>query len=80
MLDDPAAVVLGKEPVLLDGQPAGYVTSAAHGWTIGRSIAYAWLPALEVGTAVEIAYFDRRYRATVSAEPLVDPSMSRIRR
>jgi dimethylglycine oxidase len=80
VLDDPAHVVLGKEPVLLDGEPAGYVTSAAHGYTIGRSIAYAWLPALEVGTAVEIEYFDRRYPATVSAEPLVDPSMSRIRR
>ena len=79
VLDDPAHVVLGKEPVLLDGEPAGYVTSAAHGYTIGRSIAYAWLPALEVGTAVEIEYFSQRYPATVSAEPLVDPSMSRIR-
>ena len=80
VLDDPAHVVLGKEPVLVDGIPAGYVTSAAHGYTIGRSIAYAWLPALEVGAAVEIEYFGRRYPATVSAEPLVDPSMSRIRR
>jgi dimethylglycine oxidase len=52
VLDDPAHVVLGKEPVLVDGQPAGYVTSAAHGWTIGRSIAYAWLPAVEVGASV----------------------------
>jgi len=80
VLDDPADVVLGKEPVLVDGVPAGYVTSAAHGYTIGRSIAYAWLPALEVGTSVEIEYFGRRCPATVSAEPLVDPSMSRIRR
>ena len=46
VLDDPSHVVLGKEPVLVDGAPAGYVTSAAHGYTIGRSIAYAWLPAL----------------------------------
>ena len=80
VLDDPAHVVLGKEPVLLDGAPAGYVTSAAHGCTIGRSIAYAWLPPLEVGRSVAIEYFGSRYPATVSAEPLVDPSMSRIRR
>jgi dimethylglycine oxidase len=80
VLDDPAHVVLGNEPVLVDGESAGYVTSAAHGYTIGRSIAYAWLPAVEIGAAVEIQYFDRRYPATVSAEPLVDPSMSRIRR
>ena len=32
------------------------------------------------GATVEIEYFGRRYPATVSAEPLVDPSMSRIRR
>lgn len=80
VLDDPAHVVLGKEPVLVDGAPAGYVTSASFGYTIGRSIAYAWLPTLEVGDRVEVEYFGRRYPATVSTEPLVDPSMSRIRR
>ena len=41
-------------------RPAGYVTSAAFGHTIGRPIAYAWLPASAVpGTAVEIEYFGR---------------------
>ena len=82
VLDEPTDVVLGKEPVFVDGVPTGYVTSAAHGYTIGRTIAYAWLPAVaaEVGTAVEVEYFGRRLPATVSAEPLVDPQMSRIRR
>lgn len=82
VLDEPTDVVLGKEPVLVDGVPTGYVTSAAHGSTIGRTIAYAWLPAVaaEIGTAVEVEYFGRRLPATVSAEPLVDPQMSRIRR
>ena len=74
-------VVLGKEPVFVDGRPAGYVTSAAYGHTIGRAIAYAWLPAgLAVGTAVEVEYFGERLPATVAAEPLVDPEMARIRR
>ena len=82
LLDDPRHVVLGKEPVLVDGVPAGYVTSAAHGYTIGRTIAYAWLPAhaAEPGTAVEIEYFGSRLAATVAVEPLVDPQMMRIRR
>ena len=39
------SVVLGPEPVFVDGQPAGYVTSAAFGHTVGEPIAYAWLPA-----------------------------------
>ncbi len=79
-LDDPGSMVLGKEPVYLDGAPAGYVTSAAFGYTIGKPIAYAWLPASEPGTAVTIEYFGERLPATVAAEPLFDPTMARIRR
>ncbi|MGY1617374.1 FAD-dependent oxidoreductase [Geodermatophilus sp. SYSU D00691] len=79
-VDDGRSVVLGNEPVFLDGRPAGYVTSAAFGHTVGRPIAYAWLPAsATAGTAVEIEYFGTRIPATVAAEPLVDPGMTRIR-
>jgi dimethylglycine oxidase len=79
-VDDGHSVVLGHEPVFLDGRPAGYVTSAAFGPTVGRPIAYAWLPAgATAGTAVEIEYFGRRIAATVASEPLVDPEMARIR-
>ena len=77
----PESVVLGKEPVFVDGHPAGYVTSAAFGHTIGKPIAYAWLPAgLTPGTPVEVEYFGERLAGTVAAEPLVDPEMARIRR
>ncbi|MDN5749194.1 MAG: FAD-dependent oxidoreductase [Pseudonocardia sp.] len=80
-VDDGVGMVLGHEPVYLDGRPAGYVTSAAFGHTVGRPVAYAWLPASATpGTAVEIGYFDRRIAATVTPEPLVDPQMTRIRR
>ncbi len=80
-LDAPAVTVMGKEPVYAGGRCVGYVTSAAYGYTIGTGIAYAWLPAdlAAVGTAVEIGYFDRRLPATVAAEPLFDPSMSRLK-
>ncbi|MEU9861162.1 FAD-dependent oxidoreductase [Streptomyces sp. NPDC047971] len=80
LLDDPAAVVLGKEPVYLDGRPAGYVTSAAYGYTLGRCVAYAWLPPLTPGSAVHIEYIGEKVPATVAEEPLFDPDMSRIRR
>ncbi|GAA0313059.1 GcvT family protein [Kineococcus aurantiacus] len=80
-VDDGRSVVMGSEPVLVDGRVQGYVTSAAFGHTIGRPIAYAWLPAAAstVGTAVEIEYFGRRVEATVTAEPVVDPQMRRLR-
>jgi dimethylglycine oxidase len=81
LLDDPAHVVMGKEPVWHAGTPAGYVTSAAYGYTIDASIAYAWLPAVaaEPGTPVHVEYFGERLPAVVAAEPLFDPEMKRIR-
>ena len=72
---------MGKEPVIVDGPPAGYVTSAAFGYSVGRSIAYAWLPATAaaIGTRVAVRYFGEDLPATVSAEPLFDPGMERLR-
>ena len=80
-LTDPADHVLGKGPVLAGDRTVGYVTSAAYGYTIGRGIAYAWLPVEQavVGTELTIRYFDRDVPAVVTAEPLVDPEMTRIR-
>ncbi|MBB5912188.1 glycine cleavage system aminomethyltransferase T/glycine/D-amino acid oxidase-like deaminating enzyme [Nocardia transvalensis] len=79
-IDDRRSVVLGQEPVFLDGEPCGYVTSAAFGHTVGAPIAYAWLPAsAEIGARVEIEYFGARISATVTAEPLFDPAMTKIK-
>ncbi|MEU0408405.1 FAD-dependent oxidoreductase [Streptomyces griseorubiginosus] len=80
-IDDPRAVVMGKEPVYDGERAVGYVTSAAFGHTIGKGIAYAWLPAhlATPGTLVRIGYFDRFVDAMVADEPLFDPAMSRLR-
>ncbi|NKX56202.1 GcvT family protein [Arthrobacter mobilis] len=79
-VDDGTSMVLGKEPVYVDGQPAGYVTSAAYGHTVHRPVAYAWLPGtVAEGDTVQIEYFGRRIDATVVPEPLVDPEMKKIR-
>ncbi|MDG4666561.1 FAD-dependent oxidoreductase [Mycobacterium sp. 236(2023)] len=81
VFDDPAAVVLGKEPVSVGGRCVGYITSAGFSTTIGRTIAYAWLPSsVAVGDAVSVAYRGETHRAVVHAEPVVDPEMSRIKR
>lgn len=81
VFDDPGAVALGKEAVYQDGRCAGYVTSAGFSATLGRSIAYAWLPAdAEDGEWVTVDYRGTRHRAVIHAEPVVDPDMLRIRR
>lgn len=77
-IDDPHSVVLGSEPVFHQGEPVGYVTSAAYGYTTGLNIAYAWLPS-EIDDEVEIEYFGRRVTARPAQEPLFDPKMKRLR-
>ena len=74
-------VVMGKEPVYAAGEPVGFVTSAGFGYSVGMSIAYAWVqPELSAeGTAVEIEYFAERHPATVVRDPLFDPEMRRMR-
>jgi glycine cleavage system T protein len=80
-LDDPTAVVLGKEPIYVDGAIGGYVTSANYGYTAGRCIAYGYLPsaASAPGTPVAVEYFGQRLPATVQPEPLYDAKMEKLR-
>lgn len=80
-LDDQEAVVMGKEPILDGNRVLGYVTSANHGYTVGRFIAYGYLPLAfaEPGTSVAIEYFGERCPATVSREPLYDPRGEKLK-
>ncbi len=66
-LDDPSAVVMGKEPISADGKVLGYATSAGYGYSLGRCVVYAYLPLSysTPGTKVIVDYFDRTYTATV---------------
>ncbi|RBR25533.1 uncharacterized protein FIESC28_01496 [Fusarium coffeatum] len=77
IIDDGKSVVLGKEPVFVKGRAVGYVTSSAFGYSIGKPIAYTYLPkeVLE-GDKVEIEYFGKRIKATVTSLPFYQPEKS----
>jgi 4-methylaminobutanoate oxidase (formaldehyde-forming) len=80
VLQDPHSVALGNEPVRVDGAVRGRVTSGGYGYTVERSIAYAYLPAeLEIGTEVEVDIFGRWVAGEVLGEPLFDPRGERVR-
>ena len=80
-LDDPAAVVMGKEPIRAGDDVVAYVTSAAYGYSVGRAIVYGYLPAdlATEGAAVEVEYLGERLAATVAPDPLWDPKGERLR-
>jgi 4-methylaminobutanoate oxidase (formaldehyde-forming) len=80
-LDDPRRQVLGNEPVRVGGVTVGRVTSGALGYSVGRSIAFAYLPAelAAPDTAAEVLVFGAWVPAVVVHEPLHDPTGERIR-
>jgi glycine cleavage system T protein len=81
LLEDGHAVALGGEPVRMDGGIAGRVTSGGYGYSVERSIAYAYLPSdrSEIGASAEVQVFGRWVPAMVAGEPLYDPAGERIR-
>jgi glycine cleavage system aminomethyltransferase T len=79
-LEDPRSVALGSEPVRIDGKVAGRVTSGGYGYTVKKSIAYAYVPAsAAVGTPVEVEIFGTWVPGEITKEPLYDPAGTRIR-
>jgi glycine cleavage system aminomethyltransferase T len=80
-LEDPRSVALGNEPVRVGGEIAGRVTTGGYGYTVERSIAYAYLPPehADAGTEVEVEIFGEWIAGEVATEPLFDPKGERIR-
>ena len=81
LLSDPRSVALGNEPVRIGGEIRGRVTTGGYGYTVERSIAYAYLPpeSVDPGTAVEVEIFGRWIDGEVASEPLFDPKGERSR-
>ena len=79
-LEDPRAIALGSEPVRVGDDLVGRVTSGGYGYTVEKSIAYAYLPAEhDVGTEIAVEIFGEWVPGVVAAEPLFDPKGERIR-
>ena len=81
VLEDPRTIALGSEPVRVAGRAVGRVTSGGYGYSAECSIAYAYLPSelAVAGQEVEVGIFGRFVAAEVVAEPLFDPTNSRVR-
>ena len=82
IVDDPSAVLVGKEAIFEPGGGAiGYVTSAAYGATVGESLLYGYLPVehAEPGTALVVRGEGADHGVTVVSEPRFDPEGARLR-
>ena len=80
-LPDAATEAVGYESILKDGAAVGYVTSAAYGHCIGKSLAAGYIPAALAREAerLQIDIFGESREAIVRLQPLYDPQGLRLR-
>jgi 4-methylaminobutanoate oxidase (formaldehyde-forming) len=81
-LSDDRTIALGKEPVRTkDGKIISWVAAGGYGYSVGKSIIYAYLPIeyANAGTEFEVEFFGEQVGAVVVQSPLWDPKGERIK-
>jgi glycine cleavage system aminomethyltransferase T len=60
-IDDPAATLFGYDPVYSNGSCISHLTTANNGCTIGRQVAFSYLPQAysTPGTSLGLAYYNQ---------------------
>lgn len=85
-VDDPNIVLVGRETILRNGEPVGYLTSGGYGYTLGKNVGYGYVRRAEgvddaflaEGT-YELVVAMERTPAKIHLEPLYDPLATRVK-
>lgn len=85
-VDDPEIVLVGRETILRNGEPVGYLTSGGFGYTLGKNIGYGYVrnaagvtdDYLASGT-YELVVAAEKTPATLHFGPMFNPAMDRIK-
>jgi 4-methylaminobutanoate oxidase (formaldehyde-forming) len=85
-VDDKDVVLVGRETILRDGQPVGYLTSGGYGYTVGKNIGFGYIrnaggvdDAFLTGGSYELVVAMERVAAKIHLEPLFDPDAARVK-
>jgi sarcosine dehydrogenase len=83
---DPNVVLLGRETILRNGEPVGYLTSGGHGYTVGKGIGLGYVrhgegvsDAYLLSGDYELVVAMERTPAQIHLDPLYDPEGDRIK-
>jgi len=88
VVSDPQAYAWGGELLLRDGEPVGFVSSAAFGHSLGRTVLLGYVERRDGGAAdrewlgqgaYQVAIGGQRYDADLTLRPPFDPAGMRIR-
>jgi 4-methylaminobutanoate oxidase (formaldehyde-forming) len=84
--DDPSIVLVGRETILRNGEPVGYLSSGGYGYTVGRNIGYGYVRnaggvsddfLADAGYALVVA--NETVAAALHVGPLYDPRGERVK-
>ncbi|UDF32233.1 UNVERIFIED_ORG: FAD-dependent oxidoreductase (plasmid) [Roseateles sp. XES5] len=85
-VDNPDIVLVGRETILRNGEPVGYLTSGGYGYTLGKNIGYGYVRRVD---GIDDAFLlEGRYElvvameptpAKIHLEPLYDPTAARVK-
>lgn len=85
-VDDPDVVLVGRETILRNGEPVGYLASGGYGYTVGRPIGYGYVRNADgvsddflAGGDYELVVAMERTRAKIHLEPLYDPASAKVK-
>ncbi|MEO0378741.1 MAG: aminomethyltransferase family protein, partial [Pseudomonadota bacterium] len=69
----------GGEPIFADGKGVGRVTSGAYGYSVGMSLALAYVKDVGPGDQVDVMVLGRAHKATILDAPPFDADGKRLR-
>jgi sarcosine dehydrogenase len=85
-VDDPSIVLAGRETILRNGEPVGYLTSGGYGYTLGQNIGYGYVRHAEgvsddylKSGSYELVVAAEKTPATLHFGPMFDPAMDKIK-
>lgn len=85
-VDNPDIVLVGRETILRNGEPVGYLTSGGFGYTLGKNIGYGYVrdaagldDAFLTDGSYELVVAMERTPAKIHFEPLYDAAGARVK-
>ena len=85
-VDDPGIVLLGRETILRNGEPVGYLTSGGYGYTVGKGIGYGYVRNPDgvgddflTGGDYELVVATERTPARIHLDPLYDAAAEKVK-
>ena len=85
-VDNPDIVLVGRETILRNGEPVGYLTSGGYGYTLGKNVGYGYVRRADGIDDVflgdgdyELVVAMERTPAKIHLEPLYDPAATRVK-